>query len=317
MANTFKETLRTFRAVNKAHGFRARIVAPEEPQPTANVPIVYGTQTTAVPNAGGFANGNVAAGGYQYVILTATPPAAASPSKEPVRAVLELYDAIGSDFFGDGITAKTISAAMKQAEAAKATVLDIYINSPGGDVFEATAIFNILDRFAGKKNVYVDGLAASAASYIAMVGNTITTAPNAMWMVHDPWGFAVGNSADMREAADLLDKVGGTLVGTYVSKNRKNVSDNEMRSIMANETWMTAEEALAKGFTDAIGSAADDTDNDQQDEPDQDPDDAKLAASARATAILSKFKKVPEQLRPDTRARIASMEARTSPRSKK
>jgi len=288
MANTFKDTLRTFRAVNKAHGFRARVHAPE--QLTTNTTATATTFTVVLDGKG----------------APSILPAAAATSSEPVRAELQIYDAIGADFFGDGITAKTISAAMKDFEDAKASVLDIYINSPGGDVFEATAIFNILDRFAGKKNVYIDGLAASAASYIAMVGNTITTAPNAMWMIHDPWGFAVGNAADMRTTADVLDKVGGTLLGTYVSRNRKGVSDNEMRSIMANETWMTAEEALAKGFTDAISS--DGSEDENQDEPD-------VAAAARATAVLATFKNVPEKLRPDTRARLASMEARASPRN--
>lgn len=268
MANNFRETVRTFRAVNKSFGFRARIVGPVPDSVSVSLPV------------------NVAA----------TPA-------EPVRAVLELYDAIGSDFFGDGITARAIAASLKQVKGAKASALDIYINSPGGDVFEATAIFNVLDRFPGPKNVYIDGLAASAASYIAMVGNTITTAPNAMWMVHDPWGFAVGNSADMREAADLLDKAGGTLVGTYVARNRKGVTDAEMRAIMADETWMTAEEALARGFTDSISGE----ETAAPAEPIYGP------AAARRDAVLAKYTKTPEPIRPDTRARLRSMEMRASP----
>ena len=260
--------------------------------------------TWANANGAGLTIGGGAGGNAFVVAKQPLPP------PEPMVAELFLYDAIGADFFGDGITAKAVLAAVQEVERAGATNLEIRINSPGGDVFEATAIYNALDRFKGKKSVFIDGLAASAASYVAMVGDTITTAPNAMWMVHDPWGLCVGNAADMREAADLLDKVAGTLVGTYV--RRTGMADAEIRAIMQAETWMNADEALAKGFTDAIGSSGDGDDPDSEDQQDQ--QDERAALSARSTALLARYAKTPAALRPDARALIASMEARACPR---
>ena len=284
MAHQYLDTVRTFRALSRGHRFHARISPAKSGTPLEETRLPAPLAKSAAP----------------------------APMPEKV-CELYLYDAIGADFFGDGITAKVVNAAVKEAEGAGCSSMSIFINSPGGDVFEATAIHNVLARFAGPKHVYVDALAASAASYIAMVGDTITTAPNAMWMVHNPWGMAIGDSAAMREAADLLDKVGTTLVGTYAK--RTGLSADRITSIMAEETWMTADEAMALGFTDEVRAASDPEPDYSDPNEDQEPGEKEVPPpSAAATAILSKFKNVPKNLRPDARALIASMEARASPR---
>jgi len=128
------------------------------------------------------------------------------------KAELFLYDAIGADYFGDGITAKSVADAL--AEFTPKADLDIYINSPGGSVFDGIAIYNQLARWGGKKTVHIDGIAASIASVIAMVGDEIKIAENGLFMIHSAWGITVGNAAEMRKYADSLDKINGTILDT-------------------------------------------------------------------------------------------------------
>src|SRR5690606_20024488 len=96
--------------------------------------------------------------------------------------------------------------------------LNVFINSPGGSVFQGQAIYNILKRQKARVNVYIDGLAASIASVIAMAGDTIFMPKNAMMMVHNPWTFSIGNAQDLRKEADTLDKIRETLIEAYLSK---------------------------------------------------------------------------------------------------
>jgi ATP-dependent Clp endopeptidase proteolytic subunit ClpP len=230
---------------------------------------------------------------------------------------LYLYDAIGSDWYG-GIGAKDVVQAVKEIEAAGASKLNIFINSPGGDVFEGTAIYNALARFKGTKHVTVDGLAASAASYIAMVGDTITTAFNAMWMIHHPWGLVIGNATQMRETAEMLDKVGGTLIDTYARRTKQSVDD--LRAWMDAETWMTAAEAKDRGFTDTVtqdaGSGCDcggacgescACGGQCSDACECECDDNGASAS-----LLMKFKNTPSSLRPAASKLLATMEQRVA-----
>jgi ATP-dependent Clp protease protease subunit len=169
------------------------------------------------------------------------------------RGALYVYDSIGEDWWtGGGVTAKSVQQALDGMKGA--TALDIYINSPGGDIYEAKAIFAQLERFKGEKVVHVDGIAASAATYIAMVGDRITTARDATWMIHEVWTLAMGNAAALRETADLLDKENGTYAERYATRTKQSVAD--VRAWMAAETWMTAAEAKARGFTDDISEAS-------------------------------------------------------------
>lgn len=181
---------------------------------------------------------------------------------------LYLYDMIGKDWWtGDGVTAQSVADALDTIKGVKQ--LDIFVNSPGGDVFEAKAIYAQLQRFPANKTVYVDGLAASAATFVAMAGDEIITAPEGTWMVHEAWGGAVGDSSDLRAYADLLDMMNADLAGIYAKRTGMTV--DEARAIMAAETWMNAEKALELKFTDSIA------------EEDEEDDVESKAAAAKST----------------------------------
>lgn len=168
------------------------------------------------------------------------------------RASLYIYDVIGEDWWtGGGVTAKSVQQAIDGMKGASA--LDIYINSPGGDIFEGKAIYSQLRRFSGEKVVHVDGIAASAASFIAMAGDRIITAPAATWMIHEVWSGVVGRASDMRAMADVLDMENGTFAETYAKRSGQSVED--VRAWMTAETWMSASDAKSRGFTDEIAEA--------------------------------------------------------------
>jgi ATP-dependent Clp protease protease subunit len=168
------------------------------------------------------------------------------------EAELFIYDQIGGSFFSEGVTAKQVAAAVAECEQQGAKKLAIYINSPGGDVFQGMAILNCLKRFSGEKVVYVDGLAASIASIIAMAGDRRFMGSGAMMMVHDPSAFAsdrgVGTAAEMRAKAEDLDKIAGAMASAYAE--RTHGDESAMRTLMRAETWMTAAEAVERGFAD-------------------------------------------------------------------
>lgn len=245
-----------------------------------------------------------------------------APDGEVVCGEIFLYDAIGSGFWGN-IDAKSIVDAIKTLKADGATALNIYINSPGGDVFEATAIYNEIARFNGKKTCYIDGLAASAASYIAMVGDEIVTAFNAMWMIHNPWGMCVGNENDFRKTADDLHKIGSTLLATYVKRTGQPAAD--VQAWLDAETWMTAQEAKDRGFTNTVtgggcscATCGPDCPCKGKCGPDctcpcDEEDDASASASPRKpgeTGLLARYKNTPAALKPSGRDMIASMQQR-------
>lgn len=160
---------------------------------------------------------------------------------------LYLYDAIGGDMFG-GIAPIDVANALAGMKSAKS--LSVYINSPGGSVFDGVAIYNLLKRFDGPVNVFVDGLAASIASVIAMAGTTIATAYNARWMVHEPMAVGMGNAADMRDVAEKLEGIRGMLLDTYTKRTGQTAE--RVSQWMADETWMDARTAQANGFTDTV-----------------------------------------------------------------
>jgi ATP-dependent Clp protease protease subunit len=129
--------------------------------------------------------------------------------------------------------------------------LNVYVNSPGGSVFQGQAIYSILKRQKAQVNVYVDGIAASIASVIAMAGDVVYMPPNAMMMVHNPWTLVFGNASDLRKMADDLDKIRGSLVAAYLEK-AKNLSEEKLSELMDGETWMTAQECYDYGFCDEV-----------------------------------------------------------------
>ena len=169
------------------------------------------------------------------------------------KAEIWIYEEIGEDFWtGGGVTAKGFQ---KELSAIKASQIDLHINSPGGVVFDGITIYNLLKNHSANVTTYIDGLAASIASVIALAGNKVIMAENALFMIHNPYGMVAGNATEMRDFADKLDKVGGAIATTYISKTGK--TDVEIQAMLDAETWMTAAEALDNGFIDEVSGEAD------------------------------------------------------------
>ena len=154
-----------------------------------------------------------------------------------------IYDEIG--WFG--IEAGQFA---KDLNGIKAGTIHVRINSPGGNVFDGTAIANAIKSHPAKVIVHIDGLAASISSIIALAGDEVVMAENAFFMFHEAWSVSIGSASDFREEADLLDKIDGVLAKTYVNKTGKD--EKEIKDLMAAETWLTAEEALEIGMIDRI-----------------------------------------------------------------
>ncbi|WP_241951864.1 ClpP-like prohead protease/major capsid protein fusion protein [Pasteurella multocida] len=159
-------------------------------------------------------------------------------------AEISIYDEIG----GWGISAKAFAKQLKDLGNIKK--INLHIHSPGGSVFDGMAIFNLLNTHSAKKTVYIDGLAASMASVIAMVGDTVIMPENAMMMIHKPWGIQGGDAEDMRKYADLLDKIEETLISAYTKKTGK--SEEELAEMLAEETWLNGKECVEHGFADQL-----------------------------------------------------------------
>lgn len=130
--------------------------------------------------------------------------------------------------------------------------LNLHINSPGGSVFEGIAIYNMLKQNKAKVNIYVDALAASIASVIAMSGDTIFMPSNSMMMIHNPYTVAVGNADELRKAADDMDQITKASVASYLSKAGDKLDDDTLKDLMDNETWLTAQEAVDYGLADEV-----------------------------------------------------------------
>jgi ATP-dependent Clp protease protease subunit len=156
-----------------------------------------------------------------------------------------LYDQVGEGFFG-GMSAKQFNDELNKL--GKVDTINLRINSPGGSVFDGVAIYNTLKRHPARLEVDVDGIAASIASVIAMAGDEIRMAGNAMMMIHDPYGVSMGSADEMRKTADLLDQIKTVIVSTYAKRTGE--LDGVIAQMMADETWMTAAEAQQLGFSD-------------------------------------------------------------------
>lgn len=158
------------------------------------------------------------------------------------EAEIYIYDEIG--FWG--VTARQFVSDLQAL--GDVSHINLHINSPGGDVFEGIAIFNALKFHGAAITVHIDGIAASMASVIAMVGNPVIMPENTMMMIHKPWGFAGGDANDMRDYADLLDKMESVLIPAYAEKTGK--SAEEIAAMLEDETWMNGSECVAQGFAD-------------------------------------------------------------------
>ncbi|MGO4917341.1 head maturation protease, ClpP-related [Pseudogemmobacter sp. W21_MBD1_M6] len=151
-----------------------------------------------------------------------------------------IYDEIGAY----GVSAKGFLAEL--GALPDDTPIDLRLNSPGGSVFDAVAIYNALSRHAGTITVWIDGIAASAASYIAMAGDEIVMPENAFLMIHDPSGLVMGTAADMRDMAGTLDKIAASMTRGYAARSGK--PEAEIAALMASETWFDATDALDLGL---------------------------------------------------------------------
>src|SRR5262249_29690020 len=130
--------------------------------------------------------------------------------------------------------------------------IEMHINSPGGDVFDGIAIYNQLRHRQGQVAVIVDGLAASAASFIAQAASPgqLGMSPHSQMMIHDGFGMSIGNAADMRQMADLLDKASDNIAGIYADRTGKPAE--YWRNLMRSETWLSDSEAVAEGLADYV-----------------------------------------------------------------
>jgi len=201
--------------------------------------------------------------------------------------VLELlvYEEIGENFWtGGGVTARSVKQSIDSAGAFDS--VSLRINSPGGDAFEGAAIYALLGSLGKPVNVFVDGIAASAASIIAMAGETITMSHVGMMMVHNAMCFCMGDGDDMRKCADVLDKVSASIGAAYVARTGKTA--DEISAIMDAETWMSAQDCVDQGFATAIAPPA--------------AKDDQSMALAGSFKSLAKLKHVPKTLQPVSNA---------------
>jgi ATP-dependent Clp protease protease subunit len=163
------------------------------------------------------------------------------------EAEIFLYDVIG--WF-----AITADQFVKDLAKVTAPTIQLRINSPGGDVFDGIAIYNALVRHPARVVTTVDGLAASAASIVALAGDEVRIADGAFVMIHNASALAVGNEDDLRQTADLLHAIDGALAGIYA--RRMDISTDDARALMDAETWMSADDAIDNGFADTIDRRA-------------------------------------------------------------
>jgi ATP-dependent protease ClpP protease subunit len=157
--------------------------------------------------------------------------------------VVRIYDEIG--FFG--ITADEF---IKDLDKITASTIRVEINSPGGDVFDAVAIYNALRTHPAHVTTRVDGLAASAASLIVQAGDHRVMLSSSQMMIHNAWSFAIGNADELREMAALLDQQDDVIAGVYAS--RSGGDKDEFRSLMAADTWLTDQDTVEKGLADEV-----------------------------------------------------------------
>ena len=175
------------------------------------------------------------------------PPTVQAAAVDPSTSIT-IYDQIGTDYWtGEGTTAKRIGAALRSIGDNHATV---YINSPGGDVFEGLAIYNLLREHAAGVTVKVVGVAASAAAIVAMAGSRVEVARAGFLMIHNSWTVAVGNQHDMRETADWLAPFDKTQADIFAAKTGD--TPEQIAKMLDAETWIGGQEAVDMGFADSL-----------------------------------------------------------------
>lgn len=175
-------------------------------------------------------------------------PGIRAAAEDAEERAISIYDVIGYDYWtGEGVTAKRVAAALRSLGAGPVTV---NVNSPGGDMFEGLAIYNLLREHKGEVTVKVLGLAASAASIIAMAGDTVQVARAGFLMIHNAWVMAVGNRNDLREFADTLEPFDRAMADIYAARTGQD--QKAMAKLMDAETWIGGSDAVEEGFADEL-----------------------------------------------------------------
>lgn len=163
-------------------------------------------------------------------------------------AVIEVFDVIGEDYWtGEGVTAKSIAAKLRELDGADVSV---YINSPGGDMFEGLAIYNLLREYKGDVTTKAIGMAASAASVIFMAGDKREIGSSAFLMIHNAWTLAAGNRHDFRAMADYLEPFDAAMAQIYVAGSGVPLGD--ITKMLDAETWIQGDAAVEQGFADEL-----------------------------------------------------------------
>lgn len=188
-------------------------------------------------------------------------------------ATIWLYDVIDQYF---GVSSTDFIAELDKYAGQE---VELHINSPGGDVFEARAMATAIAKH-GNVHAKIDALAASAATYVALACKTVEGVEGGFFMIHLAWTFAYGNKDDLTKTAGLLDKVDGTIIADYAKKTGATVQ--QLATWMAEETWFTSEEALAAGFLDSVFSPP--------------AKDKKAAPANRGSWNVSAYAKAPKAL---------------------
>ena len=201
-------------------------------------------------------------------------------------------------WYGDEVTPKLFKQELTSGEGD----ITVWINSPGGDVFAAAQIYNMLMDYKGNVTVKIDGLAASAASVIAMAGTTVQMSPVAMMMIHNPATIAIGDSSEMRKAIEMLDEVKESIMNAYEIKT--GLSRSRISHLMNAESWFNAKKAVELGFADDILF---DKGNEEEEEPEEEEDEEEkelkmeavmFSRTAVTNSLLSKLIPKPEKKTP-------------------
>lgn len=159
-----------------------------------------------------------------------------------------IYGTIGQDWWDDD----AISAGefVTQLNSFAGEDVDVYVNSPGGDAFDGSAIYSAIQAYPGRVTAHIDGLAASSASFCVLSADEVVISPSALVMVHCAWTYAQGNATALRDTAGTLEKLDQTIAGIYARKS--GMEADEALALMEVETWMSAEEAVEAGLCDSL-----------------------------------------------------------------
>ncbi|WP_140920893.1 head maturation protease, ClpP-related [Limnobaculum xujianqingii] len=231
------------------------------------------------------------------------PPSALERWNGGIRAAdsndntISVFDVIGHDYWGDGVTAKRIAGALRSMNGADVTV---NINSPGGDMFEGLAIYNLLREYQGKVTVKVLGIAASAASVIAMAGDEVQIGRGAFLMIHNCWVVAMGNRHDFAGVAESLEPFDNAMADIYAARSGLDIKT--IHDLMDAESYIGGSDAVEKGLADSLLSA---------DAVSQD-DDSPSAALRKLDALLAKTNTPRSERRKLIKAVTGSMSGATA-----